>query len=341
MSYSTSFQVVDDAAKPDVSVLRYAPKNMLHLLNSLDSDYVISLRQKSERLVSYTRDSSESIKQGIIELKAKLRNQNLVSRIAQLEELLLAQKDSTADTKSLLENAAQKMRASLKQSVIEMNVFFEEIASQISVEVNRIEDVLIKVHIPEAMEGKQFQKEDIEKKLEEANARKRTLIDQKNALIDSLDIIRRRSLADMFSDSLPTADDIDGLDLAQPEIAAMKQGLHQYQQMLRNVSEGIEYADMADARDHLYRQIEQQNKEIEKLNQGLDTVHKELQDVSILSALDLERDRYVIEARKFLGFLDAFLARLDNLIRLEMYSMISELLDEKLNHLKEIEQEYK
>lgn len=341
MFHDTTFQVLDAAAQPNVAIFKSAPKNLLHLFNSLDSSYVESLRQKSDRLVGYVHTSSENIRSSVIQLQVILQSQTVTSYVEQIEALLAAQPEASEAEKDQLETVIQQLREQLKASLTKIDTRFSMFGAQIFDDLSRIQDVAIKVHIPEAIEGKERQKSQLEKRLTTENERKQRLIAQKNALLDSLSVMQQRNLIDVFNDNLPSAEDIDGLDLAAPEMAAVKQGLDQYKKLLSNLSEGENYANMAEARDHLYQKIDQQNQEIKQLNEELDTVHNELEDVSILMAFDLERDRYLAEARKYLNSLEAFLVRFQKLQQIEIYSSISTLFDEKLTHLKAIEQAYK
>lgn len=343
MVQGISSQVANDFAKPDVGALKMAPKNMLYLFNSLETSYLPSLREKSQRLVGYVQTSNENLKHSLIESKAKLESQNIASYTTQLERLFLSLNDPALPDmkKKLLSQAADQLRGNLQRLIVEVEILFSAIADRFFDELSRIEDVLIEVHIPDALQGKSQQKRTLEKALGEIETQKQLLITRKNMLIDSLDIMRRRNLIDMFSDYLPTDQEIEGLNLTQPEVEALKQGINLYRKMAQNLSEGVEYAKLADARDQLYRDIEKLNQEGRQLSAELSTIQHELQDVSSLAGIDAERDRYVAEARKLLNSLDFFSARLHNLLKLEMYSEISKLLDEKLHYLNAILREYK
>ena len=343
MVHSETFLSASDFVQPNVEVLKTSYKSIQRLFNGLETSVLESLQDKSKRLVFYIQDVDEQLRYTLVELNAKLNNRNLESYVSDLEELSVAQRDPVlAETdKTVLLQVMTETRQSLNQLVAEIEQLFAGKAQLFSAQLTNLEDVLIEVHIPSALEGKNQQKKSLEATIQTNEDKKRSLVSRKNQLIDSLEVMRKHDLLDTFSDYLPTDQEIEGMDLSQPEIELVKQGVNLYRKMLSTVSDGLDYAKLAGARDQLYKEIDQLDAENRNLNQELKRINDELSDVSAMARIDSERDRYTAEARKLVNAWEFFAARLHQLIQLELYSEIGKLFEEKLAYLTAVGRAYK
>ena len=342
-SNPSAFNVSANFIQPDVDNLRKSVKSILHSLANLKTSYADALVEKSARLNTYLQEFDEDLKDSINWLKANLENLHIESDLSSMEELatsLDGQSSLTEEEKREIIQAAGEIKKAIQEKVQGVKTSFSQKIVFLSQKMSNVKQVVIKERIQTGVEEKSSQKSHLETVEKELVTEKNNLVDERNQLIASLDIMRKYDLFKMFSDYIPGDEEIEKLDISDVDSASIKTGISLYKKALGNISKGLEYEKLAEAKNNLDRSIGKITKKIEENVQQQKQVKDELQDIYEIKKIDAERTKYTTEADKLLNAFTLFNQSLDSLVKIERYSDITQHSEKMVNYLEDIVGQY-
>ncbi|MBH8565891.1 alpha-xenorhabdolysin family binary toxin subunit B [Nostoc sp. CENA67] len=325
---------------PNVNTLKESKKNINTVALSFNTNFIQDLQIKCKRLSTLVSELSLIIQDDNAQIRAELGNQSIDSYLNEIQEILveLQKPDLSEEDRLALQEGEQELKNLLNREITNIRILVEEKEKRFSSKLHAITDILIKERLGDVITEKERQKTELINTISQKENRKQELIDERKVVIDSLDIMREENLFDIFKDMLPTDQDIEKLDLTQPKKAALQEGIRLYRKLFENISNGLEYAKLADHKDDLTNRISEIGEEIRAENRRLQEFEDELRDTSKMITISDQRSIYVEEVAKIIRSFRFFYCRLDSLSKIQatVYTEIKQLFTEMLNYLNQI-----
>jgi len=300
--------------EPDFQVIYQAIKDISRD-PFFNTDEMIILQDKAKRAADYSLALRDLLDTKMVELATKLKgvdeSENF-STIAAIDSELAKGTLSESDTKAAKEareQIQQQINGALSSVLDAFNTAIDEVQSKL----DDIGNVVIAERAEDKIKKQQGYQKDLNDQIEEKEAYKKELEKNRDKIIESQDVIRERNIADMFKDYIPGADDLKGLDLKAPEVEAVKQGAELAKKILGNVSEGLKYSQLTDARRDLDHKIDGVRKEISDLNGQRQAVEALIDDLGKVMNIDKNKKILISEVAKLVSAWTLFAGQMQNL----------------------------
>ncbi|SFN38578.1 alpha-xenorhabdolysin family binary toxin subunit B [Xenorhabdus japonica] len=278
--------------------------NTIWLLAERQTSSIAIIEEKVKRIRLYCRDLNELVRSSLSQLTPILSQfavGETFKAINQIDEALAAPDLSDDDRQALLEERDQLIQI-LSQDIDNVIVSFTGRTNQLSSKISDIRNMVIAERLEEILTQTELRKAELQSDIKGKTEKRNKLDAERDNVIESQDVIRANNIADMFKDFIPSASDIDSLDLTQPKKEAIKQAIKQGAEITRKilgkVSEGLKYIDLADARMKLSDQIDQVMKESDTLETTLWETEQRLSGLNDVIQIDTERTTMLSEAVK-------------------------------------------
>ncbi|MBD2779567.1 alpha-xenorhabdolysin family binary toxin subunit B [Xenorhabdus sp. 42] len=302
---------------------------------------------KIERLKLYSRELNELTRNSLTQLTpilSQFMEGNIFTTIHQINEALEDPTLSDDDRNILLQERDQLIE-SLSKDIDRVIVSFSLHNSQLAGKISDILNIVIEERLQDILAQTKEKKAELQNDIEQKVEKRNKLDAQREKIIESQDVIRANNIADMFKDFIPSASDIDNLDLTQPKKEAIKQAIKQgveiARKILGKISEGLKYIDLADARMKLSDQIDQVMKETGTLKATLGEIELRLSGLEDVMQIDAERTTMISEAVKLDKAWGAFANQLHELSGKEInQNELTDLINGQLNFLNNLSSQY-
>ncbi|OTA18323.1 cytotoxin YaxB [Xenorhabdus vietnamensis] len=278
--------------------------NTIWLLAQRQTSGIEVIGGKAKQVGMYSRDLNEMIRDSLSQLTpilSQLTAGSTFETIRQIDEALADSDLGDDDRKALLEEREQLI-LKLSKDIDHVIVNFSSRATQLTGKTGDISNIVIAERLEDILAQTEAQTVELQSDIEKKAEKRNKLDSEREKIIESQDVIRANNIADMFKDFIPSASDIDSLDLTQPKKEAIKQAIKQGAEIARKilgkVSEGLKYIDLADARMKLSDQIDQLMQETDALKTTLQETEQRLSGLKDVMQIDTERTTMLSEAVK-------------------------------------------
>ncbi|BAZ51577.1 hypothetical protein NIES4103_42340 [Nostoc sp. NIES-4103] len=331
---------LDGFILPNINILKESTNNILTIAGTFKTHFMPDIQLRCKRLSSLIPELSSTIQNYNVQIIAELDNQIIDSYLDTIQEILaeLQNPDISQEYRQLLLKAEQEKINLLISELINIRISCETKESILSRQLFDIRNTLIKERLVDVIAEKERQKEKIINAIAQKENKKQELTEEKETLINSLDIMKEVKLLDIFKDRLPTDQYIDKLDLIQPEKVALKEGIHIYKKIFKKLNTGLQYVKLTEYIDELKNKINNIEEDIRINNRTLQEFEDQLSDTLKMLSISDERSIYVEEVEKIVRSLRFFYSKLDSFseIQATVYTEIKQLLAEMLNYLNQI-----
>ncbi|MBH8565895.1 alpha-xenorhabdolysin family binary toxin subunit B [Nostoc sp. CENA67] len=227
---------LDGFILPNINILKESTNNIITMTGSFKTHFMLDIQLRCERLSSLIPELSSTIENYNVQIIAELNNQIIDSYLDTIQEILaeLQNPNISQEYRQLLLKAEQEKTNLLSSEIINIRILCETKESILSRQLFYIKNTLIKERLVDVIAEIERQKEKIINAIGQKENKKQKLIEERETLIQSLEIMREINLFDIFKDKLPTDKYIDKLDLTQPKNLALKEGIHIYKKNLKN-----------------------------------------------------------------------------------------------------------
>lgn len=141
----------------------------------------------------------------------------------------------------------------------------------------------------------------------ELNIRLGDISADRRLLDDTLKIMEKNNLLDMFKEVLPTEEELAALMVPKADAALIKVGLDRLTKILDKISGALTYLDLTRERDRLRVQYNELLNESRNARQEIGKLANELRELTGMASLERNKAVWVQEARKVPESLYAFL----------------------------------
>ncbi|MDC9596003.1 alpha-xenorhabdolysin family binary toxin subunit B [Xenorhabdus anantnagensis] len=321
--------------------------NNIWLLAQRQTSGIEIIGGKAKQVGIYSRDLDEMIRDSLAQLTpilSQLTAGSTFDAIRQIDEALADADLSDDDRKALLEEREQLI-LKLSKDIDHVIVNFSGRASQLTEKIRDIGNIVIAERLEDILVQTEARKAELQSDIEKKAEKRNKLDAERDKIIESQDVIRANNIADMFKDFIPSASDIDSLDLTQPKKEAIKQAIKQGAEIARKilgkVSEGLKYIDLANARMKLSDQIEQLMQETDALKTTLWETEQRLSGLKDVMQIDTERTTMLSEAVKLEQTWSSFANQLHKLSGKEInQANITVLINDQLDFLDDLVSQY-
>ncbi|KGM27250.1 XaxB [Photorhabdus luminescens] len=303
----------------NVKTLSQAVKNIWQLSHQQKSGIEI-IQEKTLRISLYSRDLDEAARASVPQLQTVLRQLPPQDYFLTLTEIDTELEDPELDDETrntLLEARSEHIR-NLKKDVKGVIRSLQKEENQMASRIADVSNVVILERLEGSLKEEQERKAEIQADIAQQEQNKAKLVVDRNKIIESQDVIRQYNLADMFKDYIPNISDLDKLDLANPKKElikqAIKQGVEIAKKILGNISKGLKYIELADARAKLDERINQINKDCDDLKIQLKGVEQRIAGIEDVHQIDKERATLLLQAAKLEQAWNIFTKQLQNTI---------------------------
>ncbi|MDC9613460.1 alpha-xenorhabdolysin family binary toxin subunit B [Xenorhabdus khoisanae] len=321
--------------------------NMIWLLAGRQTSGIEIIGEKVERVRLYSRDLNESIRDSLAQLTpilSQFAEGETFQTISQIDEALAAPDLSDDDRNALLEERNQLI-GKLSKDIDNVIINFSGKTSQLTGKINDISNMVIVERLGDLVAQAESKKAELQSEIESKAEKRKKLDEYRAKIIESQDVIRANNIADMFKDFIPSASDIDGLDFTQPKKEAIKQAIKQgveiARKILGQISEGLKYSELADARMKLTDQIDQVMKETDVLKTTLQETEQRISGLKDVVQIDTERTVLLSEAVKLEQAWNEFATQLHSLSGNKVdQKNLTNLINGQLDFLKNLAEQY-
>ncbi|TDB47600.1 alpha-xenorhabdolysin family binary toxin subunit B [Photorhabdus luminescens] len=303
----------------NVKTLSQAVKNIWRLSHQQKSGIEI-IQEKTLRISLYSRDLDEAARASVPQLQTVLRQlppQDYFQTITEIDTALENPELDDETRNTLLEARSEHIRSLKKDVKNVIRSLFEE-ENQMASRIADVNNVVILERLEDSLKEEQARKVEIQDDIAKKEQNKDKLVIERSKIIESQDVIRQYNLADMFKDYIPNISDLDKLDLANPKKElikqAIKQGVEIAKKILGNISKGLKYIELADARAKLDERINQLNKDRDDLETQLKGVEQRIAGIADVHQIDKERVTLLLQATKLEQVWNIFAKQLQNTI---------------------------
>ncbi|MDC9587773.1 alpha-xenorhabdolysin family binary toxin subunit B [Xenorhabdus sp. XENO-10] len=333
---------------PEINIkdLNHAVNN-IWLLAQRQTSGIEVIGEKAKQVSIYSRDLNEMIRDSLSQLTpilSQLTAGSTFETISQIDEALAGSDLGDDDRNALLEEREQLI-LKLSKDIDHVIVNFSNRTSQLTGKIRDIRNIVIAERLNDILVQTEARKVELQSDIEKKAEKRNKLDAERDKIIESQDVIRANNIADMFKDFIPSASDIDSLDLTQPKKEAIKQAIKQgaeiARKILSKVSEGLKYIDLANARMKLSDQIDQLIQETDVLKTTLRETEQRLSGLKDVMQIDTERATMLSEAVKLDQAWSAFANQLHKLSGKEInQANITVLINDQLNFLDNLASQY-
>ncbi|MGJ0577614.1 alpha-xenorhabdolysin family binary toxin subunit B [Xenorhabdus bovienii] len=330
----------------NIKALNQAVNNIWRLAQRQTSGIAI-IEEKTKRISLYCRDFDEAVRSSLSQLEPTLRQlatQEYFQTITEIDAAL-ADPDLNDDDRSALLEEREQLIQNLAKDIDHVISNFRDETNQLTGKINDIRNMVISERLGDLLAQAQSQKKELQSAIEQKAAEQNKLDADRAKIIESQDVIRQNNIADMFKDFIPSGNDIDKLDFTQPKKEAIKQAIKQgveiARKILGKVSEGLKYAELADARVKLSEQIDQLTKEFDTLKTTLQETEQRLSGITDTIQIDEERTILLAEAVKLEQAWNSFANQLRNLSGSQINQKdLTSLINSQLDFLDNLASQY-
>lgn len=273
------------------------------------------LQDKAKRVKDYSLDLRDTLDGKMVELATELKGVNVsgnFSTIAEIDKELLKGSLSETDTKAAKEARVQIMKQ-IDDSLSSVLGNFNKAIDEVQSKINDIGNVIIAERTQDKLKKQKDSHKELNAQITEKETCKKGLVAERDKIIKSQDVIRQKNIADTFRDYIPGGDDLKSLNLKNPEVEAIKQGAELAKKILGNVSEGLKYSELADARQKLTDKINGIQGEITDLTKQLRAVNALVDDLNKVMDIDKNKKVLIEEVKKLISAWTLFTGQIQNL----------------------------
>ncbi|WP_338845344.1 alpha-xenorhabdolysin family binary toxin subunit B [Massilia sp. W12] len=290
-------------SNPDVSMqdIFQGVKNINRAVFFKSAQYQI-LQQKAERARNYAQEAESLLRRDIPSLQSELDNaapDSYFSMIAEIEAGLKEAGLAPEDIAALQEERANTIE-SLSAALAETHAKFKKSSSELANKIFELEKVVLLERIEGPLADEQKRHAEILHDINVKETRKKEVSAARDKIIAAQDVIRAKNIADTFKDFLPAASDLSALDLAAPEVEAIKQSIEIARKTLGIVSDGIKYTQLADARRQLEAEMDKISADIGVLRTRLKGSDDIIEDLTAVLQIDKHKKNIITETRKII-----------------------------------------
>lgn len=251
------------------------------------------LQERAQHVSAYLNNTDQALRESLPVLLTALNNASGDSHFAALAELreALGRKDLNNQEREMISAEIQNLKSNIEAMLARVEARFVECAQRLEDDVCSVYKVEIDARADEPLNVAKSRKVRILQQLNDHGRNKATCEEQRNALIKAQDVIREFNLADLYKNYIPSAEALDGIDMANPKKEAVKQGIELVRKILGVVSDGIKYSELATSRTHLDKEIESITQSVAALNNELQAAEDVLADA--VAVVDISRLRRV------------------------------------------------
>ncbi|MBD2814781.1 alpha-xenorhabdolysin family binary toxin subunit B [Xenorhabdus sp. Flor] len=333
---------------PEVSVkaLSQAVKNIWYLVQQQKLDIEV-IREKNQRIGVCSRELDDTVRDSIPQLQAVLKQlspQDYFKSILEIDEAL-ENPDLDDDSRNELLKARAEQLRSLNRDIKNIILILHKESNQLSSQLANLLSILVSEHLDGLLEKEQARQAELQTDIAQKEQKKTQLVGNRDKIIESQDVIRQYNLADIFKDYIPSASDVDKLDLSNPKKEAIKQAIKQgieiANKILGNISKGLKYAELADTRVKLDKQIEQLNQESDNLKTQLQKVEQRISGITDVQQIETERSTLLLQATKLEKVWGIFSNQLQETIDHKIdQQALTKLIHSQLEYLDNLESQY-
>ncbi|CAQ83625.1 MULTISPECIES: alpha-xenorhabdolysin family binary toxin subunit B [Photorhabdus] len=333
---------------PEISVktLSQAVKNIWRLAHQQKSGIEI-IQEKILRVGVYSRDIDEAARDSIPQLQTVLRQlppQDYFQTIIDIDTALENPELDDETRNTLLEARSEHIR-SLNKDVKNVISNLHKEANIMANKIADVRNVVIVERLEESLKEELERKTELQADIAQKEQNKAKLLPDRNKIIESQDIIRQYNLADMFKDYIPNVSELDKLNLDSPKKElikqAIKQGIEIAKKILGNISTGLKYIELADARIRLDAQISQLSKDCDDLKTQLKDVEQRIAGIENAHQIDKERTTLLLQATKLEQIWIIFANQLQETIEDQSSQQnLTKLIHDQLDYLDNLESQY-
>ncbi len=296
----------------DVRAFVQAAKNMSRLA-LLRTPKLTSIEENARRASAYARELDNAIRTAVPRLAAALRDSAsdsvYISSLAEIDEAL-ASLPAGHKTRPALEAERSKISARLAEGARHLVSAFAEQAATLSSCMLDLQRVPIAERVQTVLEEQKQQLARVQQEMSDAEQRRASLVAQRATVIESLNLLRGQNFIDIINDVIPSASELDNLDLTNPKKEAIKQALDLTKKLLGKLSDQLKYADLVEARNTLDGRIDALSDELNAIRGKSGDAHQLLNGLNDALSMAGERTVLLAQAELIKGVWHAFAARL-------------------------------
>ncbi|CNK45361.1 Uncharacterised protein [Yersinia frederiksenii] len=326
-----------DLSYPDVNIkiLSQGVKNISRL-SQLKAEGVEVLQEKAQRVGLYSRRLDDVIRESLSGLHVRLKNlltQTYFSTLAEIDEAMNSN-DLDDESKAEMRQERQHIINSLSKDISQLNQLFSEKTESLDKTISDLHNVVIIEGTDTVLRTEYARQKRLVSDISAKNKERKNIEQQRDKIISALDVIREHNLIDAFSDLIPTGDSLNELDLTKPELELIKQSLDVVKKVLGQLSSGLKYIDLTDARKRLDNQIDVILASLTELNNKLEKVEQLISGVNAVINIDKERAEVLSEAEKLSRAWHMFISEITELHGASLNERhLSNLLKKQQNYL--------
>ncbi len=258
--------------------------------------------QDKARMVNLSATELDSLfRSALPQLQVQLANLNLSGYTQPIAEInqALAAGGLDVDTQQQLEAEQQRLLLSMQQTLRAAGKTLADFVTTADRRIQDIRDVVILQRTEGPLADEQQHLQQLQQQLQTKQALLKEISRDRSKLIACQDLLRQKNIMDTFKDYLPDPADLKSLDLAAPELELIKQSLALVQKMLGQLSAGVKYVQLAEARKTLDQQYDQVNHSINELTSELAASAQVLADLNAVVKVEQARQQLAAQASVF------------------------------------------
>jgi len=299
----------------DVHAMSQAVKDISRLSQQQDALVIEAIREKSQRIASASSAADTGFRNALPGLQAAvghIMSDASFESIAELDAALADPGLDEADRDILLEERAAAVDE-LGVSIRALITSFRTETENLSAGVTALRNIVLEERVVGLIEEKETAIEDQLSLIKNKQEEKDKYEEDRDKIIESQNLIRGKNIIDTYNDYIPSGEELEGLDLSSPEKEIVKQSVDIAKKMLGNMSDGLKYSQLAEARKDLDRKIDGKLEEIQTLQDELKSIEATI--VALNKAVQVSRDRDVqaTQLEKITQAWGGFCAQLVNL----------------------------
>jgi hypothetical protein len=318
------------AASPniDFKIYRQSIKD-ISLLSLFKTTEMEALQYKATNVCKYSQDLDSLIRQKIASLNVTTKIFDISTPLKDISEIDVALKNErvSAEDKAELQAARVELVERFRTYLTGQSDKLKNAADQAQSKLNDMANVLIS-RADEYITSIQKKVTYLEGEIKTKEAEEKVFRADLAVLIKAQDVIREKNLADIYIDYIPSDKDIDKADFSDAKKEAIKQGVKLAKKILNNVSEGLKYSELADARKNCDTNIDATRNAIKDLQTDLGVQGDLYSDASAVLTIGDKRDLIITEINKLIERWQSFSAELvsfdlDNLVEATIHDCIN------------------
>ncbi|XZG68810.1 alpha-xenorhabdolysin family binary toxin subunit B [Chitinibacteraceae bacterium HSL-7] len=288
--------------EPDFRLILQSAKDISRLV-IFHSDQNSNVMEKAQRISTYCLELDRLVAErlsGIATKAAELDCRELFQFLSEIDHELSGGKLSS-DERLSANSARKELLSQLEMQLMDLYASLDEARSDIQKKSGEIQSVILAERIQSSREHHEAIILRGNREISEKRDEQKSLAENRDKLIAAQDVIRARNIADMYKDFIP--DNLDKIDLKNPEVEAIRQAVVVLKKILGEVSEGFRYIDLADQRQALDKKIGHISEEIQAIQKELDGSDRVLRDLKSIAEIDDRRRALLAEVGKLIGTL--------------------------------------